>query len=72
MEIPHADLSEVTGVVFVEVGPVVVLATSHTATTGVLAVLPNATITGGNVAAARKLKHILSVSHSPLLCNGLP
>lgn len=53
VEISHADFSEVTRMVFVEIGPVVVLATCHTATTGMLAVLPNATITGRDVAAAR-------------------
>jgi hypothetical protein len=35
VEVPHTDLTEVTGMVFVHVGPVVVLATSQTTTTGV-------------------------------------
>lgn len=55
-EVPHADLSEVTGVVLVKVGAVVVLTTGHTTTTGVLTVLANATVTGGNMTAAMKKK----------------
>jgi NCAIR mutase (PurE)-related protein len=35
VEVPHTDLTEVTGMVFVHVGPVVVLTTSQTTTTGV-------------------------------------
>jgi hypothetical protein len=46
VEVSHADLSEVTGMVFIEIGTVVMLTTGHTATTGVLAVLSNTTITG--------------------------
>ena len=52
MEVPHADLTEVTGVVLVEIGTVVVLTTGHTTTTGVLAVLANTTFTGGDMTAA--------------------
>lgn len=52
MEVPHTNLTEVTGVVLVEVSTVVVLTTGHTATTGVLAVLANATVTGGDMTAA--------------------
>lgn len=36
VEATHTDLTEVTRVVLVEVGPVVVLTTGHTTTTGVL------------------------------------
>jgi hypothetical protein len=39
VEVSHTDLSEVTGMVLVDVGPVVVLTTGHTTTTGMLAVL---------------------------------
>lgn len=39
VEVAHADLAEVAGVVLVEVGAVVVLTTGETTTTGVLAVL---------------------------------
>jgi hypothetical protein len=35
VEIPHTNFSEVTGVVFVHVGSVMVLATGQTATTGI-------------------------------------
>lgn len=51
VEAPHTDLTEVTRVVLVKVGSVVVLATGHTTTTGVLSVLANATVTGTDMAA---------------------
>ena len=51
VEVPHTNLTEVTRVVLVDVGTVVVLATGHTATTGRLAVLANTTLTGRDVAA---------------------
>ena len=54
MEIPHTDFTEVTRVELVEVRTVVVLTTSHTTTTGVLPVLANTTVTGRDVAAARR------------------
>lgn len=53
--ISHADLSKVTWMVSVEIGSVVMLTTSHTATSWMLAVLSNATVTGGNMAAAKEL-----------------
>lgn len=52
--VAHTDLSEVTGVVLVDVGAVVVLSTGHTATTGMLAVLADTSVTGGDVTAAAK------------------
>jgi hypothetical protein len=52
VEVTHTDLTEVTGMVLVNVGTVVVLTTGHTATTGGLAVLANTTVTGGHMAAA--------------------
>jgi hypothetical protein len=52
VEVSHTDLSEVTGVVLVHVGTVVVLTTGKTTTTGVLAVLTDTTVTGRDVAAA--------------------
>lgn len=52
--VAHAELTEVAGMVLVEVGAVVVLATGHTATTGVLAVLANATVTGLHMTAAER------------------
>lgn len=54
MEIAHADFAEVARVVLVEVGAVVVLATGHTAPTGVLAVLADAAVAGGDVTATVK------------------
>ena len=52
MEVSHADLSEVTWMVLVDVGAVVVLATGHTTTTGMLPVLADTTVTGRDVTAA--------------------
>ena len=54
VEVPHTNLTEVTRVVLVDVGAVVVLTTSHTATTGRLTVLADTTVTGGHMAAAVK------------------
>jgi hypothetical protein len=51
--VPHTDLTEVTGMVLVEIGTVVVLTTGHTTTTGVLTVLSDTTVTGGHMTAAR-------------------
>jgi hypothetical protein len=52
VEIPHSDLSEVSRMVLVHVRSVVVLSTSKTATTWMLAVLSYTTFTGGDVSAA--------------------
>jgi hypothetical protein len=46
VEVSHANFSKVTRVVLVDVGAMVVLATGHTATTGVLAVLADAAVAG--------------------------
>jgi hypothetical protein len=54
VEVPHTDFSEVTRMILVDIGAVVVLTTSHTTTTWMLAVLADTTVTGGDVAAARK------------------
>jgi hypothetical protein len=51
VEVSHTNLTEVTRVVLVKVSTVVVLTTGHTATTGVLAVLANATVTGRHMTA---------------------
>jgi hypothetical protein len=51
VEVPHTNLSEVTRVVLVHVGTVMVLATSQTSTSRMLPVLANATLTSRNVAA---------------------
>lgn len=51
MEIPHSDLSKVTRMVLVHVRSVMVLSTSKTSTTGMLAMLSYTTVTGGDVAA---------------------
>lgn len=59
VEVPHTNLTEVTGVVLVNVGPVVVLTTGHTATTGMLAVLANTTVSGRHMATAKRRKKII-------------
>jgi hypothetical protein len=61
VEVTHTDLTEVTRVVLVDVGTVVVLTTGHTTTTGGLAVLANTTVTGGHVAAAVEEKEEVSI-----------
>jgi hypothetical protein len=50
VEVPHTNLTEVTRVVLVDVGTVVVLTTGHTATTGRLSVLADTTFTGRDMA----------------------
>lgn len=52
VEVPHTDFTEVTRMVLVHVGAVVVLATGETATTGMLPVLADTSMTGRDVAAA--------------------
>ena len=52
MEVSHADFTEVTWMVLVEIGAVMMLATCHTTTTGMLPVLAYTSMTGGDVAAA--------------------
>jgi len=54
VEIPHPNLSKVARVVFVEVRPVVVLSSCHTASTGIFSVLADTAVAGGDVAAAVK------------------
>jgi len=51
VEIPHSDLSKVTGMVLVHVCSVVMLSTSQTSTTGMLAMLSYTTVAGGDVTA---------------------
>jgi len=51
VEVSHTNLTEVTGMVLVHVGSVVVLTTGQTTTTGVLAVLSDTSLTGGDVTA---------------------
>jgi hypothetical protein len=54
VEVTHTNLTEVTRVVLVNVGTVVVLTTGHTTTTGMLAVLADTSLTGRDVTAARR------------------
>jgi len=51
VEVSHTNLSEVTWMVFIHVGSVVMLTTSETTTTGMLAVLADTSVTGGDVTA---------------------
>jgi len=50
-EVPHTDFSEVSWMVLVEIGAVMVLTTSHTTTTGMFSVLPDTTVSGTYVTA---------------------
>jgi hypothetical protein len=54
VKVSHADLPKVTRMVFVEIGSVMVLSTSHTTSTGMLTVLADTTVAGGDVAAAAR------------------
>lgn len=54
----HTNLTEVTRMVLVDVGSVVVLTTGHTTTTRMLSVLTDTTVTGRDVATAKKKKHV--------------
>lgn len=51
VEVPHTNLTEVTRMVLIEVGSVVVSTTSETATSRMLAVLAYTTVTGGDVSS---------------------
>jgi hypothetical protein len=51
VEVTHTNLTEVTRVILVHHDSVMVLTTSHTAASRVLAVLTDAAVTGGHVAA---------------------
>jgi hypothetical protein len=62
VEVSHTDLSEVTWVVLVHVGSVVMLATSKTTTTWMLAVLSYTTVTGGNVSATIE-RELLAIAY---------
>jgi len=66
VEVSHSDLSEVTWMVLVHVGSVVVLTTSKTSTTWMLAVLSYTSVTGGNMTAAAK--KLLAKSPFPTIC----
>ena len=51
VEVSHAHFSEVTGVVFVEICPVMMLSTCHTTSTRMLSVFANAAVASGDVTA---------------------
>ena len=51
VEVPHSNLSKVSGMVFVKVDSVVMLATSVSTTSRVLPVLANSSVTMGHVAS---------------------
>lgn len=50
VEVPHADFAEITRMVLIEEDPVVVHASSVTASSRVLSVLPDTTMPGADVA----------------------
>lgn len=52
VEVSHTNLTEVTRMVLIHVGSVVVLSTGETTTTWMLAVLSYTTVTGGDMTAA--------------------
>lgn len=52
VEISHAHFSEVTGMIFVEIGPVMMLSTRHTTSTRMLSVFANAAVASGDMTAA--------------------
>lgn len=68
VEVPHTDLTEVTRVVLVHVGTVVVLTTGKTTTTGRLAVLSNTTVTGGDMAATVNVLLVILSSNIVVCC----
>ncbi len=51
VEVPHADLSEVSRMILVEVDSVMVLTTSVSATSGMLPVLSDPTVTVGHMSS---------------------
>lgn len=54
MKIPHADLSKVSRMVFVEICSVMMLPTRHTTTTWMLSVLAYTSVARGDMAAAMR------------------
>ena len=54
MEISHADLAEVTRMVFVEIDLMVVHASCHTSSTGVFSMLAYTSMSGGDMTATEK------------------
>ena len=62
VKVPHADLSKVSRMVLVDVCSVVVLATGHTATTRMLAVLADTAVPGRDMAAAGEHKESVNSS----------
>jgi|TARA_B100000519_G_scaffold199471_1_gene210753 hypothetical protein len=49
VEVTHTNFTKITRVIFIHHDSVVVLTTRHTATSWVLAMFPNSTVTGGDV-----------------------
>jgi hypothetical protein len=67
VEITHTDLSEVTRMVLVHIRSVVVLSTSKTTTTWMLAMLSYTTVTGGNMTAAGTMSAHSQINPSSLI-----
>ena len=51
MKVPHSDFAKITRVVLVEICSVMMLSTSHTSSTGMLAMFPHTTVTSGDITA---------------------
>ena len=66
VEVPHAHFSEVTRMVFVEVGSVMMLSTRHTTPTRMLPVFANAAVASRDVTATGKISGISYLTASML------
>lgn len=51
VEIPHADFTKVTRVILVEICPMMMLSSGHTAATGMFSMLAYSAVAGGDMAA---------------------
>ena len=60
MKIPHPHLPKIPGVVLVEIRPMMMLSTCHTAPTRMLAVLAYSAFAGGDVPATEQSEEIVS------------
>lgn len=64
VEIAHADFPKVTGMIFVEIGAMMMLPTGHTTTTGMFSMLAYSAVTGGDVAATARDGYVSEISPS--------
>ena len=52
VKVSHTDFAEIARMVFIDIGPVMMLSTSHTSSTRMLSVLANAAVTSGDMPPA--------------------